>query len=127
MNNSINNTINNKEKGNKGESIACYYLEKRGYSVINRNFQRKWGELDIIATKDNILHFIEVKSTYISNNRPEENVHELKLRKLRKTIQLFLYENKYDNDLPFMFHIIVVKIDTIKNKYYVKMLENIIL
>ncbi len=123
--------MNNKEKGSMGERIACYYLENKGYLIQNRNYQRKWGEIDIIAVKDSILHFVEVKSVYINGNngkyRPEENVHELKLRKLRKTIQLYIHENKYSSDFMFKFHVITVKIDNKNNKYYIKMLENIIL
>ncbi len=123
--------MNNREKGDIGEEIACYYLKKNGYLIQERNYQKKWGEIDIIAVKDNILHFIEVKSVYINGNankyRPEENVHELKLKKLRRVIQTFMNENRYNNDFLFKFHVLTVKMDNVNNKYYVKMLENIIL
>lgn len=45
-----------------GEKIACNFLERKGFMVIERNYLRKWGEIDVIAQKSNILHFIEVKS-----------------------------------------------------------------
>jgi putative endonuclease len=98
--------------------------------ILERNFANKFGEIDIIAVKDSILHFIEVKCVYINGNtdkyRPEENVNELKLRKLRRVIQTYINQYNMENS-QFKFHVITVKIDNIKNKYYIKMLENIIL
>lgn len=48
--------------GNLGEDIAEMFLVKRGYKIVNRNYLKKWGELDIVATKDRVIFFIEVKS-----------------------------------------------------------------
>src|SRR3989344_3727604 len=48
--------------GQMGEDFACKYLEKNGYKIIERNYLKKWGELDIIAKKRGKIHFIEVKS-----------------------------------------------------------------
>ena len=48
--------------GKTGEDYACDYLRKSGYIVVERNYLKKWGELDIIAKKNKKLHFIEVKS-----------------------------------------------------------------
>ncbi len=122
--------MNNREKGDIGEGIACNYLKNRGYLIQNRNYREKYGEIDIIAVKDNILHFIEVKSVYIDKShdkyRPEENVHDLKQRKLRRIIQVYINRNNLSNS-EFRFHVITVKIDNFNNKCYIKMLENIIL
>ena len=46
-----------------GEDKACAFLKKQGFKILKRNFHSKFGEIDIIATKDEILHFIEVKFT----------------------------------------------------------------
>lgn len=48
--------------GEIGENIATRFLVKHGYSIIDRNYTKKWGEIDIIAEKDSKLYFIEVKS-----------------------------------------------------------------
>ena len=48
--------------GDIGEGLASMFLVKHGFEVIEKNYQKKWGELDIIATKGNTLHFIEVKT-----------------------------------------------------------------
>ncbi|MCG2694717.1 YraN family protein, partial [Candidatus Parcubacteria bacterium] len=48
--------------GNLGEGIACNYLKNEGFNIIERNYWKPWGEIDIIAQKGAILHFVEVKS-----------------------------------------------------------------
>ena len=73
-----------KNVGRGGENIACQFLERHGYKVVERNYRRKWGEIDIIATKDGTVRFVEVKavSREISkmdgsremDYRPEERV-----------------------------------------------------
>ena len=49
-------------KGNIAEEKACEFLYDNGFSILDRNFYSSFGEIDIIATKDDVLHFIEVKS-----------------------------------------------------------------
>ena len=60
-----------------GEQIACSYLKNEGYTIIERNFRCKIGEIDIIAWKNNEIIFIEVK-TRSSNyfGKPAESVTE---------------------------------------------------
>ena len=121
-----------RETGKLGEDIACKWLVKHGYLVLERNYLKKWGELDIVATKDKKLHFIEVKSVFKDQNsmgshRPEENVHSLKVRRLRRTIQTYLLERGYEVDVEFLFHILTVELDGRINRAHINLLENIIL
>jgi len=51
-----------RKTGDLGESIACRFLINKGFSIVERNYLKKWGEIDIIAKKDGKAHFIEVKS-----------------------------------------------------------------
>src|SRR5580692_4468781 len=99
-----NNAINfgsKKEVGNLGEDIACIFLKKKNFRIIERNYLKKWGEIDIIAVKDKVLTFIEVKSIidngnfYASSFRPEENVHRRKQIRLRRTIQTYIAQRGY--------------------------------
>ncbi len=128
---SVNNTKQNtREIGNYGEEIACIYLKKLGYFIQDRNYNKKWGELDIVAVKDNIIHFFEVKSIRTGGNpsyRPEENVHNLKQKRLRRTIQTYLNEIKIGPEPDFRFHVIVVKMNMVTGESDIEMLENIIL
>ena len=48
--------------GATGESIAEEFLQRKGYKIIEKNYRRKWGEIDIIAEKGNEVRFIEVKA-----------------------------------------------------------------
>ena len=66
--------------GDIGEEVVCKYLETKGFRVLERNYLRKWGEIDIVAEKGQLLSFIEVKSVSRENGsrgtyRPEENMH----------------------------------------------------
>lgn len=57
----------NKQKvGRIGEDVACKFLTKHGFKIIERNYLKKWGEIDIIAEKSGILHFVEVKTVSVS-------------------------------------------------------------
>ena len=53
-----------RQRGNISENIVAQYIENNAYKTLARNYLRKWGEIDIIAVKNNIVHFIEVKSIF---------------------------------------------------------------
>jgi len=65
--------------GQIGEDCAVKYLENRGYKILERNYRKKYGEIDIIALKDSILHFVEVKSKS-GNVSPVSEVEPLRAR-----------------------------------------------
>ena len=48
--------------GNLGEELTASFLEGKGYKIIERNYRKKWGEIDIVAELDGVLHFVEVKA-----------------------------------------------------------------
>ena len=54
------------ETGRLGEELTAYYLKKSGYEILRRNFRIKGGEIDIIAEKDGIIAFVEVKTRDIN-------------------------------------------------------------
>ena len=98
---------------------------------MERNYLKKWGEIDIVAVKDDVLHFVEVKSVIRtkspSGHRPEENVHELKVRRLKRTIATYFAEKHCGIDTKFQFHVITVVMNTQNRRAHVNFLENIIL
>src|SRR3989344_4381790 len=72
----------------KGENIACEFLKKKGYKIIERNFRKGYGEIDIIAIKDKTLVFVEVKTrTSNAYGTPFEAISYFKLKSLVKTAQ----------------------------------------
>ncbi len=131
-------TITEKRKlGNLGEDIACKYLTSKGYSVMERNYLKPYGEIDIIAKGQGIIHFIEVKSVSCENfdnvsgetdnYRPEDNLHPWKLRRLSNTIQTYLAERGVSSETDWQFDVITVYINKKDLISKVSMLENIIL
>lgn len=83
-------TQTTRDIGNKGESLACSLLEKRGYHIIDRNVRGRYGEVDIVAKKDNIYHFIEVRlRTNVTFGTPVETVNAKKRLRLKKTIEYY--------------------------------------
>ncbi len=88
--------MHNQSIGKIGEVISIEYLTKQGYTIIERNFKARYGEIDIIAVHKNILVFVEVK-TRINNTfgTPEEAVTPRKLHEVIKTAQYYtlLHEN----------------------------------
>ena len=104
--------MNTKIKGNLSESVVCDFLASKGYEIIDRNYLRKCGELDIVAIKEGSLHFIEVKSDFRRNQgdgyRAEELMHNLKQRRLRRMVAIYLEDKKFGLDHPFVFDLAIV-------------------
>lgn len=138
------NNRHNQNIGKIGEETACKFLMKQGYQVILRNYLKKWGEIDIIAKKDRVTYFIEVKTVSKdlslgsnANNsvsresgkdlkkdvkhetsddyRPEDNIHPWKLKRLSRVIQTYLIENNIGEDCNWQFDAVTVFLDA-KNK-----------
>jgi len=91
------NRTEKRKIGDIGENIACKFLMKRGFEIVEKNYLKKWGEIDIIARKNEKLHFIEVKTvshepyyTGKDDYRPEDNLHPWKLKRLSRVIQTYL-------------------------------------
>ncbi len=88
-----------KKIGNLGERIAADYLLEQGFSILERNFNTRFGEIDLIATKDEEVIFIEVKTrTSKTFGFPEESVTSEKLGKLVDTAMLWLQEHPNSSD-----------------------------
>lgn len=133
-------TSSTQKIGELGEDVACKYLTKKGFLILERNYTKKWGEIDIIAQKDNILYFVEVKSRSVSSldfitqkldkfdgqMRPEENMHPWKLKRISRTIQTYLIHMRIGNT-RWQFDLIIVYLDLELRKARVKRIENIIL
>jgi len=116
------------EIGKIGENIASRFLMKHNFEIIDRNYRKKWGEIDIIAKKDSILHFIEVKSvSRISDFLPEENVHPWKQKRLARAIQTYLLEKKVSDETEYQIDIMAISLDFKTRKAKIRMTENVIL
>ena len=85
----------NRKKGTKGEELAVQFLQKKDFRIIETNWQTRFGELDIIASKDSVLHFVEVKLKVGERfGTPEEMINKRKLYQVKKTAEMYLLKNK---------------------------------
>jgi len=131
--------------GDIGEEVACFYLKKKGDTVVERNYWKPWGEIDIVTERQNKLVFVEVKSVSresvrgdISPSavaggarhgtvRPEENMHAGKLRRLHRAIQTYLLDHKVAEDKEWQIDLACVYLDLERKESKVELLENIVL
>jgi putative endonuclease len=130
----IDKRTDKRKVGDAGEQIACMFLMKQGFSIIERNYLRKWGEIDIITRKGQKLHFVEVKtvsrvtSYHKDAYRPEDNLHPWKLKRLSRVIQTYLLGCTYVSREPdWQFDVITVYLDPVTGESRVEYLEDIIL
>ena len=106
-----------REKGDFAEKRAISFLEDSNFKIIETNFYaKKLGEIDIIAKKDNIYHFCEVKSAN-SFDAAVQNLTKSKLSKIKRSVDYYLQIKKLD--VAFCIDAIIVNDDSIE------ILENI--
>jgi len=130
-------TSNSQKIGELGEEIACKFLVNHGFSVLERNYTKKWGEIDIVAQKGEKRYFVEVKSKQIYDNfdlngqldienRPEDNMHPQKMKRLRRVVETYLISKRVGY-ADWQFDLFVVYINMEKRTAKVKVVDNIIL
>ncbi len=121
--------------GQIGESVACSFLENRGFRLIERNYRKKWGEIDIIMEKDSVLHFIEVKSSSVKrfykdgeeSYRPEDHIHIYKKARLARTVETYLSEREIPLNKNFEVSAVVVLINEESKKIKIKFIQRILI
>jgi len=102
----MDNRTDKRITGDIGESIAATFLVKRGFSVIQRNYSKKVGEIDIICKKGETVYFVEVKTLVkasVSREtgdsfRPEDNIHPGKIKRMERAIQTYIGETDYEGE-----------------------------
>ena len=92
----------NKTTGNLGEELAATYLSQNGYMIIERNWRFRNAEVDIIAAKNNRLHFFEIKTrTTDKYGKPEESMSHKKMKMLKTAAEEYQYQNPQWKYLQF--------------------------
>ena len=105
------------KKGKLAEDRAIKYLQKEKFTIIDRNFYTKFGEIDIIALKNDTIHFVEVKSG--ENFDPIYNITPQKLSKILKSIEIYLIKKNIQMD--YMVDALVI------HRQEIELIENITL
>lgn len=96
-----------------GEEIACKYLKEKGYKIIDRNFGKGYGEIDIVAINNNVLVFVEVKTR--TNNLYGGAIEAISYQKLQKLIRTCEFYKLTHPKLPEAMRIDAVLIDLENN------------
>ena len=95
--------MSNKIKyGVVGENLAVDYLVREGYDILSRNFRHQHSEIDIVASKDNILVFVEVKARSSKQfGNPEEAVNEKKIKKVLEGAEHYIFKEGWKGRIRF--------------------------
>ena len=117
----MNNLHNNRRFGAVGEIIAEMYMKKNGYKIIQRNYETSTGEIDLIAKKNDMLVFIEVKTrTNQQYGLPEESINIARANRIRKVALCFISDPKGNRNSDIRFDIISILADRKKLEGIIK-------
>ena len=117
----------NREKGREGERRAAEYLEKKGFLVVDRNWRKRWGEIDLVVEKDGVLVFVEVKmKTGGGWGRPEDMVDERKLGQVGRLSRMYVTEKSlWDRYKSFRIDVVCIEKMDSDSGYRVRWYENV--
>ena len=113
--------MNTKIRGEEGENRACNYLLSKGYAIIERNWRTKGGEIDIIAYKNDIIVFVEVKT--LPNGTSDMIQRELNYQKrerILKTSKRFLLNHRQYSNSYIRFDVIVIDMPGLEPVYHIE-------
>ncbi|HVU75591.1 MAG TPA: YraN family protein [Candidatus Paceibacterota bacterium] len=127
------NPLDRKTVGVIGEKVAAEFLQRKGFTIIQLNYWKPWGEIDIIAEKGGTMRFVEVKtlsferlpdiSHETNSYRPEEQVHPAKLKKVMRTAELYMQEK--GDEREFQIDVVGVFLDPIRRKARCRLYEGV--
>jgi putative endonuclease len=101
--------VDKKKLGKTGEILALSFLKNLGYTILERNYRTKCGEIDIIARDKNEIAFIEVKTRSSDIfGLPQEAVNRKKISKIEKTSIIYLEKNKISTSTPIRYEVLSI-------------------
>lgn len=117
---------NNKSLGNLGEDVAQKYLTKKGYKIIERNFQTKWGEIDLICRERDTIVFVEVKTRVGERfGLPEDAFNRDKLTRLKRNAVAYM-SFRAKNFNKYRIDAVCIVLDELKIVKKINYYENIV-
>lgn len=115
-----------KALGNRGEGLAAQRLESLGYTIRERNWRCPVGELDIVAEKDDVLIFVEVRTRHGDRfGTPEESINKRKQAKLLETALTYLEEH-HAEDRNWRIDVVAIEIGKRNEVVRLDVIENVI-
>jgi len=112
--------------GKVGEEVAAKYLTQNGFEIKERNYSKKWGELDIVALKDKKLHFVEVKTrSGIDYGAGEEAIGRLKQQRLLGAAKMYIAKFQ-PSEKFYQIDSISLLLNKVQKTAKIRYLENIV-
>jgi len=118
--------------GEFGEKLSIKWLKDKGYLIIDNNWNCSFGEIDIIALKDNLIHFIEVKSVkvnlssiYDSSYNPAENITHGKLQRLIMSCHEYINKIGLDGADGWQLDIMLVRFDVVLKQAEIQIIQSV--
>lgn len=122
-------SVQNKETGFLGENIAARYLRGKDYQILAQNYRKPWGEVDIIAEKEGVIVFCEVKTNsqeYPGQFSPELRVNRGKARRMIRAAKAFMQAKQGGEEGEWRIDIVSVTLDKTKRQAKIKHFENVL-
>lgn len=117
--------MSNKITGNLGEDLACEYLKKQGYKILERNYRIRGGEIDIVAKDGDYLVFVEVKARLTHEyGLPSESMTPWKIKYLLKTALFYVLKHKWGNR-PYRLDFVSIDFAENKDNPKIELIRNI--
>ncbi len=105
-------------KGRAGEEVAAAFLAAEGWAILARNFRWRGGEIDIAASREGVLAFVEVKSWEKAGREElERAIGADKRRRIVETAKIFLSRHREYNDWSVRFDVILVRGGAVVERY----------
>ncbi len=113
--------------GFKAENIVRHYLVDRGYEILAQNWRKKWGELDIVAQREGIVVFVEVKASTaaLAGFDPTIRANWDKMRKVARTAKTYLSSHNYPPEQEWQIDIVALTFDIQKKTAHIQHFKNI--
>lgn len=114
-----------KTAGNYGEDLACEFLKKQGYKILQRNYLIRGGEIDIVAKDKDYLVFVEVKARWTHEyGLPVDSITHWKLKALLKTAKFYLQKVNWGEG-PFRLDLVSIDFTNSANKPEIELIKDI--
>lgn len=119
--------MDTRELGFLAENIAARHLEDGGYEILDKNYRKPWGEIDIIARKDGVMTFVEVKASARETEGldPETRVDWKKVSKIKRAAAFYLENEFGDMEREWQIDIVSVTFEQTNKKAKIKHFKNV--
>lgn len=125
-------TSKTQRTGELGETLAAQFLLSRGFSILERNYTKRVGEIDIVARTGKVLHFVEVKTLYDyggfreTEPNPFENVTPFKMGRIFRTAAWYLAERGIPRETRWVVDVVAVVVSRETRHAKIRVLWNVI-